>query len=104
MYQIGAHCRNVRSWRKSCKLIRYMPLQADDLVADYSISDLHCIMALAHENNRSRLTIWAGDKVTSALSSDELYKFLPVMMEMIVWKSSDENIDHLVRNIVNKAD
>ena len=75
-----------------------MPLQADDLVADYSISDLHCIMALAHENNRSRLTIWAGDKVTSALSSDELYKFLPVMMEMIVWKSSDENIDHLVRN------
>ena len=26
-YQIGAHVRNVRSWRKSCKLIRYMPLQ-----------------------------------------------------------------------------
>ena len=104
MYQIGAHCRNVRSWRKSCKLIRYMPLQADDLVADFKISDLHCIMALAHENNRSRVTIWAGDKVTSALSNAEMYKFLPVMMEMIVWKSSDENIDHLVKNIVNKAD
>ena len=74
------------------------------MVAEHQISDLHCIMALAHENNRSRVTIWAGDKVTSALNNDEMYKFLPVMMEMIVWKSSDENIDHLVKNIVNKRD
>ena len=28
---------------------------ADDLVADYDTSDLHCIMALANENNRSRV-------------------------------------------------
>ena len=83
-------------------------------------------MALANENNRSRevllgccsgtapiacvflrywfefQTIWAGDKVTSALSNEEMYKFLPVMMEMIVWKSSDEDVDELVKNIVKK--
>jgi len=74
------------------------------LVADYETSDLHCIMALANENNRSRETIWAGDKVTSALSNEEMYKFLPVMMEMIVWKSSDEDVDELVKNIVKKDD
>ena len=79
-------------------------------------------MALANENNRSRevqcpyhthitprlnfkfQTIWAGDKVTSALSNEEMYKFLPVMMEMIVWKSSDEDVDELVKNIVKKDD
>jgi len=104
IYQIGAHVTNVRNWRKSCKMIKYMPLQADDLVADYETSDLHCIMALANENNRSRETIWAGDKVTSALSNEEMYKFLPVMMEMIVWKSSDEDVDELVKNIVKKDD
>ena len=49
-------------------------------------------------------TIWAGDKVTSALSDDEMYKFLPVMMEMIVWKASDENVDDLVKNIVKKEE
>ena len=92
------------------------------MVADYETSDLHCIMALANENNRSRevrypyythittrlnfkiKTIWAGDKVTSALSNEEMYKFLPVMMEMIVWKSSDEDVDELVKNIVKKDD
>jgi len=104
VYQIGAHVTNVRNWRKSCKMIKYMPLQADDLVADYETSDLHCIMALANENNRSRVTIWAGDKVTSALSDEEMYKFLPVMMEMIVWKSSDENVEDLIKNIVKKEE
>ena len=32
-----------------------MQILADDLVADYDTSDLHCIMALANENNRSRV-------------------------------------------------
>ena len=27
IYQIGAHVTNVRNWRKSCKMIKYMPLQ-----------------------------------------------------------------------------
>ena len=83
-------------------MLVYMPLQAADLVADYKNSDLHCIMALANENNRSRETIWACDKVTSALASDEIYKFLPIMLEMIVWKASDEQIEKLVKDIVNK--
>ena len=42
--------------------------------------------------------------MTSALSNEEMYKFLPVMMEMIVWKSSDEDVDELVKNIVKKDD
>ena len=29
VYQIGAHITNVRSWRKSCKMIKYMPLQGE---------------------------------------------------------------------------
>ena len=42
--------------------------------------------------------------MTSALSDEEMYKFLPVMMEMIVWKASDENVDDLVKNIVKKEE
>ena len=52
----------------------------------------------------STQTIWAADKVTSALADDEMYKFLPVLMEMLVWKKSDEQIDDLVKNIVKSEE
>lgn len=90
------------TWQKGCKMIANMPFKAHDMIAQHRTSDLHCIMALANENSRSRETIWACDKVTSSLATNEMYKFLPVFMELIVWKASDENIGDLIKNIVNK--
>lgn len=102
MFQIGAHIKSLSTWQKGCKVMKFLPLEAHALLAQHSNSDLHCIMALANENNRSRKTIWAVEKVTSTLRTDEMFKFLPIMMEMIVWKASDEEIDSLIKNIVNK--
>jgi flagellar motor component MotA len=50
-------------------------------------------------------TIWVGDKVLSMLESDEReYRFLPVLLELIVWGSTDENIDDLLSKILSKKE
>lgn len=36
----------------------------------------------------------------SALHRHEQYKFLPVLMEVIVWGATDEDVDDLVDKIV----
>ena len=50
------------------------------------------------------ILILINSLVTSTLRTDEMFKFLPIMMEMIVWKASDEQIDSLIKNIVNKQE
>ena len=46
--------------KKSSKLVKYLPINNSIMPA--KISDLHVIMALAHENNRSREKLHAMDK------------------------------------------
>jgi len=46
-------------------------------------------------------TIWVCDKVLSMLdSSERSVKFLPVLMELIVWGATDERVDDLLEKIV----
>ena len=50
--------------KKSSKLVKYLPINNQIMPAH--ISDLHVIMALAHENNRSREKLHAMDKGISS--------------------------------------
>ena len=45
--------------------------------------------------------IWVGYKVLSALYPDERSKFLQVLLEVIVWNATDENVDEIVNKIVH---
>ena len=56
-YQIVSHCYNVAKWQKNSTLVQHMPLQVNlNRISSHYMTDLHCIMALAHQNNRSRET------------------------------------------------
>lgn len=58
-------------------------------------------MAIINENDRARKTIWVADKVLSTLDSHERsVKFLPVLMELIVWGATDEKVEDLLEKIV----
>lgn len=94
--QIIFWVKNVQKWKLSYKLIQYMPLLCADYLKNYPLSDLHLIFALIIQNDQARKvtfksiriqklvfqTIWVGNKVLTALHTEELYKFLPVLMEV----------------------
>lgn len=58
--QINGLTANVSQMKKSSKLVKYLPI--NNSIMPQEISDLHVIMALAHENNRSREKLHAMDK------------------------------------------
>ena len=58
--QINGLTANVSQMKKSSKLVKYLPI--NNSIMPPHISDLHVIMALAHENNRSREKLHAMDK------------------------------------------
>ena len=43
------------------------------------------------------------DKVLSSLEKTERVKFLPVLMEVIVWGATDEKVDDLVEKIIARS-
>ena len=47
-------------------------------------------------------TISLVDKVLSSLEKSERCKFLPILLEVIVWGATDEKIDELVEKIIQK--
>ena len=73
-----------------------MPISADLFLDSKRFSDLHILVGLGkinhrssftpnlvNENNTSRMTIAAGDKILKGLYADEQFKILPVLMEVI---------------------
>jgi len=61
--QINGLTANISQMKKSSKLVKYLPI--NNSIMPPHISDLHVIMALAHENNRSREKLHAMDKGNS---------------------------------------
>lgn len=49
-------------------------------------------------------TISLGDKILSSLEKSERSKFLPVLLEVIVWGATDEHVDELVGKIIRRND
>merc|ERR1719394_64713 len=98
--QISFWYTNVKSWKKSYKLVEFLPLQGASYLQNNALSDLHLLMAIINQNDQARKTISLVDKVLSSLEKNERVKFLPVLMEVIVWGATDEKVDDLVEKII----
>jgi len=96
--------KNIESWRKSYKMVQYLPLQGASYLQNNALSDLHVLMAIINQNDQARKTISLVDKVLSSLEKNERVKFLPVLMEVIVWGATDEKVDDLVEKIIARSE
>ena len=46
--------KNIQSWRKSYKMVQYLPLQGANYLQNYPLSDLHVLMAIINQNDQAR--------------------------------------------------
>ena len=46
--------KNIESWRKSYKMVQYLPLQGASYLQNNALSDLHVLMAIINQNDQAR--------------------------------------------------
>ncbi|CAG5106339.1 Oidioi.mRNA.OKI2018_I69.chr1.g2798.t1.cds [Oikopleura dioica] len=99
LFQIIFALSSSIKWKKADRLIKYLPLNC--ALNRNSISDLHLLVSKVSENEGARKSLAMCDKVLSALEKFEHEeKFLPVLMEVIVWSETDERVGDIVKKVL----
>jgi len=99
VFQIVLWVHNSHFCKQSFFILQYLPFSEDLYHQRFSYSDLTLLMGIIMDQNYSaRKTIALADKVLSSLEDEEQYKFLSVLLEMILWGSkTDKNNDVLAK-------
>ncbi|CAG5107245.1 Oidioi.mRNA.OKI2018_I69.chr1.g3224.t1.cds [Oikopleura dioica] len=103
LFQIFFARSSSLNWKKADRLIKYLPLNI--ALKRNSVTDLHLLIAKVSENENARKSIAMCDKVLSALEKyEQEEKFLPVLMEVIVWSATDEKVGDIVKKVLQPKD